>query len=386
MSNVRRFITSHIYAILIVLLLLNVGIISVISFTWITKNVTRSQEKISTKPKEIIEIISTTNTRLQATLYRQLIERVGPVEAQEDLVRSGLPFDGETHLLNHTVGDWLYTKYDTKGLIYCKDYFLSSCYHGFLIKYIGDKGMNSLDNVMQECWKISTPTASQCAHGIGHGLLAWDGYKNLPQALQDCDKVADLSRNFPSYNCYDGVFMENNWAVHNDGTPSPDRWVKESDPTYPCYDGHIAEQYRRACWSNQPQVMFKMFKGDIDKVAKACEEIDAKEYQDTCFDSLARQINPIAKGNPQMVFDLCNKMPVGWKNQCVNSNVSAFFSVGDRKIPFTLCEMIPESGVNSCYEILQQRINSYTTNLEERSALCSKVPKNYRSSNYCPTS
>jgi hypothetical protein len=384
-KDVRHFLKIHIHHILVLLLIINIVVIGFIAMTWMGKSSVKPQLGGVVKEKEIVEIISTTNSRLQATLYKQLIDRVGPVEAQEDLVHSGLPFDGQTHLLNHTVGDWLYTKDGTKGLTYCKDYFLSSCYHGFLIKYIGDNGMNSLDNVMQECWKVSTPTASQCAHAIGHGLLAWDGYKNLPQALQDCDKVADLSPKFPLYNCYDGVFMENNWAVHNDGTPSPDRWVKGSDPTYPCYDGQVDEKYRRACWSNQPQVMFKIFSGNIDKVAKECEDIVAKEYQDTCFDSLARQINPITQGNPQIVFDLCNKMPVGWKNQCVNSNVSAFFSVGDRQIPFTLCEMIPQSGAQSCYEILQQRINSYTANLEERAALCGKVPKDFRSSNYCPT-
>jgi len=369
---------------LVLLLIINIVVIGFITSTWLQKSSVKPRSGEVVKAKEIVEIISTTNTRLQATLYKQLIERVGPVEAQEELVRSGLPFDGQTHLLNHTVGDWLYTKDGTKGLTYCKDYFLSSCYHGFLIRYIGEKGIDTLDDVMQACWQIGTPTASQCAHGIGHGLLAWDGYKNLPQALSDCDKVADLSPKFPSYNCYDGVFMENNWAVHNDGRPSPDRWVKESDPTYPCYDGQIDEKYRRACWSNQPQVMFKMFSGNIDKVAKACEDIEAKEYQDTCFDSLARQINPITQGNPQHVFDLCNKMPVGWKNQCVNSNVSAFFSVGDRQIPFTLCEMIPESGTRSCYELLQQRINSYVANLEERTSLCLRVPQAYRSTNYCP--
>lgn len=328
-------------------------------------------------PNEIIGIRSTSDLKVQTQLFKELIKRVGPVEAQEDLLHAGLPFDGQTHLLNHTVGDWLYETYGTKGLTYCKDYFLSSCYHGFIIEFIGNKGMERLPEVMKECWKIGSPTATQCAHGIGHGLLAWDGYKNLPAALADCDKVAASSDKFPVYNCYDGVFMENNWAVHEDGTPSPDRWIKSSDPTYPCYDGRIAEKYRRACWSNQPQVMYKLFNGDIDKVAKQCEAITATDYQDTCFDSLARQINPVTQGNAQMVFDLCNKMPVGWKSKCVDSNVSAFFSVGDHQLPFTLCGMIPESGKKGCYEVLQQRISSYIPTVSERIAMCKRIPIAY---------
>ncbi len=383
-KKISHFFKLHLRFLLVVLLVINIGII--ITFSWRLIETSKDTAELATsaQAKEIVGIKSTANSTLQATLYRQLIERVGPTQAQEDLYHSGLPFDGQTHLINHSVGDWLYGKYGTKGLAYCKDYFLSSCYHGFLIRFIADKGIDDMGEVMKGCWQIGRATASQCAHGIGHGLLAWDGYKNLPEALADCDKVADLSSNFPIYNCYDGVFMENNWAVHN-GEPSPDRWVKESDPTYPCYDERIAEKYRKGCWSNQPQVMYKIFGGDVTKVAKECENIKAKEYIDTCFDSLARQINPVAQGDIKKVFDLCNKMPVGWKNPCVNSNVGAFFSVGDRELSFVLCQMIPESGVKGCYETLQQKINSYTTNLEERTDLCKKVPALFRSEAYCPS-
>jgi len=384
-KKLRKFIAQHFMIFLGVLVVINVCIIVAIGLIWTGKNKNEPKASTSNQAKEIQEIKSTTNTRLRSTLYRQLIERVGPTEAQEDLVHSGLPFDGETHLLNHTVGDWLYTKYGTSGLTYCKDYFLSSCYHGFLIKFIGDKGMNSLDEVMKACWKVGTGTATQCAHAIGHGVLAWEGYKYLPEALKDCDKVASISPKFLTYNCYDGVFMENNWAVHDDGSPSADRWVKDADPTYPCYDDAIEEKYRRACWSNQPQVMFKMFGGDIAKVAKACEDIKAKEYQETCFDSLARQINPAAKGDPKMVFEMCNYVPVGWKSKCVDSNVSAFFSVGDHDIPLTLCEMIPDSGRAGCYQTLQQRIPIYVNTLAERITLCKKVPEVFRSQQFCPS-
>src|SRR5579864_7540808 len=60
---------------------------------------------------EIAGIKNTRDIIKQVDLYKQLIERVGPIKAQDDLFTSGLPFDGETHLLNHTVGEWLYKKY-----------------------------------------------------------------------------------------------------------------------------------------------------------------------------------------------------------------------------------------------------------------------------------
>lgn len=384
LRQLRRVILQNSTLLLLLLLLFNFGVMGYFIFTFMGKSEAELPVKKTLLSPEISAIVATTDQKIQTEAYMKLLNRVGPAEAQEQLYHSGLPFDGQSHLLNHEAGEWLYEKYGTKGLTYCKDYFLSSCYHGFLIEFIADKGLQSLPDVMKACWQVGTATATQCAHAIGHGVLAWEGYKNLPQALKDCDRVEATSSKFPTYNCYDGAFMENNWAVHDDGTPSEDRWFKESDPTYPCYDGQIAEKYRRACWSNQPQVMYKMFKGDIDKVAKECETIKAKDYQDTCFDSLARQINPVTQGNAQMVFDLCNKMPVGWKSKCVDSNVSAFFSVGDREIPFVLCERIPESGRAGCYEVLQQRISSYIPTLSERISMCSRIPEHYLTT-YCPT-
>ncbi|MBI5045224.1 MAG: hypothetical protein HZC02_04820 [Candidatus Levybacteria bacterium] len=338
----------------------------------------------SLKSPEIEKILATNDLAVRQENYKKLLERVGPVKAQEELFHSGIPYDGSAHLLNHEIGEWLYDKYSIKGIIYCKDYFLSSCYHGLLIEVIGQHGFEGLTQAMEACNKVSQSVAVQCAHGIGHGLLAWNGYKNLPKALSDCEVVAAQSKNFSVYNCEDGIFMENNWAVHEDGVPSPDRWVSEADPTYPCYDDRIAERFRKACWSNQPQVMYKLFQGNIDKIVDECENIKAKEYQEICFDSIARQINPVASGDPQKIFELCNKMPVGWKNFCVVSNVNALFSLGDEKTPFVVCSMIPASGERRCYELIQQRIRGNVQNLQEKLRLCAMIPKDYRSTQYCP--
>ncbi len=385
MKILRQLKSSKFFSLISFLIFLNLIIFIFAGVNWVKENNLNNIAHVK-ETKEVKEIKAVDNIRLKTELYKKLIERVGPVEAQEELYNSGIPFDGQSHLVNHTVGDWLYTKYPNDGLKFCKDYFLSSCYHGFLIRFIAAKGIDELDSVMQGCFKVGVTTATQCAHGIGHGLLAWEGYKNLPQALEDCDKVEKLSANFPIFNCYDGVFMENNWAVHNDGTPSPDRWVKDDDPTYPCYDARIKEKYRRGCWSNQPQVMYKLFQGDVSRVAKECKEIKAVQYQDTCFDSLARQINPAAEGDPERVFILCDKMPEGWKNQCIYSNVSAFFSVGDRELPFVLCEMIPENAEAACYDVLQQRLSSYVQDFKEKIKYCEKIPEEYRSIRYCPSS
>ncbi|MDQ5900882.1 MAG: hypothetical protein QG600_460 [Patescibacteria group bacterium] len=369
----KRFIT-----VVISIILLNIILFSGYFFIS-NKSTSTGVSKVSAYSQEIQGIKETKVTKVRDQLYRQLIERVGPTLAQEELLHSGIPFDGEAHLLNHTVGDWLYTEYDAKGMIYCKDYFLSSCYHGFLIRSIAEHGMGQLSEIMGECYKVSVATATQCAHAIGHGLLAWREYKNLPQALADCDTVATLVENFTAYNCYDGAFMENNWAVHTNGKPSPDRWIDLKDPSYPCYDDRIAEKYRKACWSNQPQMAYKdIFKGDLTQAGQLCTTVENEEYKATCFDSVARQMTPLVGNDKNKVVLYCDKMPVGWKSLCVISIANSFYSMGDRIFPFELCRILPDDAPQACYEILQHQFTSYPLEIIEKRSMCSKIPEEYK--------
>lgn len=327
-------------------------------------------------PLEIKEIKAIKDLDRQVVLYKKLIDRVGPVEAQEELKNSGLPFDGQTHLLNHTVGDVLYDRYKEAGLSLCKDYFLSSCYHGFVIRAIADSGFLGLKDIMKTCWEKGEHVAVQCAHAIGHGFLAWSGYASLTTALKDCDKLATLSNRFPLYNCHDGVFMENVWAVHEDGKPSKDRWLDPADPIYPCNDQRLEYRYIKACWSNQPMRMYQMFAGDVSQVGQKCLAVLDREHQETCFDGLARQIHPLTNGSVTETFRLCSLLPSSWTNSCVISIVKATFSVGDTQTPFSLCNRLSIDVQTSCYTTLSEIIVSYTRgDPQKRQSLCRRVPE-----------
>lgn len=337
--------------------------------------ITQSQpsKKTISLSEEIKLIKKSPSLDEKVKIYKSLIERVGPEQAQEQLQYSGLPFDGETHLLNHTVGDFLYDKYKTKGLVYCKDYFLSSCYHGFVIRAMADGGVHSLKEVMQHCWDQGERVAIQCAHAIGHGFLAFADYKNFIKALTDCDTLSEQSKNFPNFNCYDGAFMENVFAVHDDGKPSPDRWLNKDDPIYPCNEEKIPQKYIRACWSNQPSWMYQLFGGDLHKVAQQCLNLNNKEYQTTCFDALARQIHPLTKGSVDQTFSLCSIMPSDWIDPCLVSISKAFFSVGDRTAPFEICTKIHPQSKSNCYNELITIISIYSKDSNEKNKACKQI-------------
>jgi hypothetical protein len=326
-----------------------------------------------TSGNEIAQIKATANLEEQVKLYTQLIKRVGPTQAQEELLRSGMPFDGQTHLLNHTVGDYLYVNEGAAGLINCRDYFLSSCYHGFVLHAIGEGGMPAVVKTLDECRKVSPQTLTQCTHAVGHGFLTNMGYGNLIEALETCDEAGELVADMPLFSCYDGIFMENIWGIH-DGKPSPERWVKEEDKAYPCNDPRIDDKYLLGCWSNQPALAYQLFNGNVSKVPAICMQIQDQAQQQMCFDGLARQIHPLTRGDIVKTHELCGLMPEEkWVKYCLVTNATSSFSVGDRVGPFELCSSVDDSFKSDCFSRLFSVMSAYIKDTRELQSLCLRI-------------
>lgn len=322
---------------------------------------------------EITRILSLTSTTERSQELKKLMKRVGPAQAQEEMLRSGLPFTGETHLLVHTIGDVIYDQYGKEGLSYCKDYFLSACYHAVILNTLGDNGIEGVAEAIGLCDKAGGGiVASQCAHGAGHGFVAWHDY-DLLKGVKMCDQLGEKVKNFAYFNCYDGAFMENIWGVHN-GAPSEKRWVKADDIYYPCNDPRIPEKYLNGCWSNQATLIYQHYKGDLAKTALACDSVENQEHRRTCYNNFARQIHPLTGGSVEKVKSLC-AFATGqeWQNYCVLTNMSAYWSVGDRVLPYAICESLEENLKNTCLTQLSGMIRTYYGATEEKSFYCSKI-------------
>lgn len=329
-------------------------------------------ERAEIRPgEEIAKIKATTNLDEQVRWYEELIARIGPEEAQEQLYRSGLPFTGQTHLLNHAAGDVLYEQYGAAGLPKCKEYFLASCYHGFTLRAIAAGGMDEVEKVMETCVEEGQPVHVQCAHAVGHGFLTSVGYKYLLEGLKLCDEAYATIRDFPLYNCHDGVFMENIWGVH-EGERSPEAWLKADDVIYPCNEPRIPGHYLKACWSNQPAYLYQQT-GDLKTVGEVCLTIADPVNQESCFNGLARQIHPLAAGPLEKTFELCSLLPPAWRNYCVVTNAVSGFSVGDREVPYELCRMIEDSAKPQCYAELFGSMAVYAKNGVERQKFCEGI-------------
>ena len=322
---------------------------------------------------EIEEIKSLKTTQEQGEILKKLLDRVGPMEAQEEMLKSGLPFTGETHLLIHVIGDYIYDNYGPEGLPMCRDYFLSACYHAVILNTLADYGLQGVVDTMTRCNAARPGVAAQCAHGAGHGFVAWHDY-NLIKALLMCDELGTKVEGFAHFNCYDGVFMENVWGVH-DGKPSEKRWVKPDEIYYPCTDERIPEKYLKGCWSNQATLMYQYFEGNLRKTAEACDGVPDESYRDTCYDNLSRQIHPLTQGKIDKVFSLCaNTTGKDRQESCILVNMSAYWSVGDRVIPFEICTNTEEPLRSRCFERIVSLINfHYSSMPNEKTVYCDKI-------------
>ena len=121
----------------------------------------------------------------------------------------------EGHVFAHGIGIAAYKSPETVGEQFgkCTTDFQSGCYHGVIQGYFADSrggegGVNKakLDGL---CADYRTPDKRwlqfQCAHGIGHGLMAVQAH-HLLKSLDSCDLLGD---HFEQQACWGGAFMEN---------------------------------------------------------------------------------------------------------------------------------------------------------------------------------
>ncbi len=292
--------------------------------------------------------------RLQAA--RRLVERVGVDQSQEILEHSALPHTGEGHLAVHQIGFYAYQTLGPQAILKCKDYFLYACYHGVIIEAASKEGLTTIAQMADLC-KGSASRYFQCAHAVGHSLLAIWNY-DLPAALKDCDTIFTKEKDFPDAlsSCHNGAFMENLFGVHDWGKDvQPKRKWLSDDPYFPC--NAFEEKYQKGCWLNQAARIYALNNGDIVKTKDSCEKVGKAEYTLWCIDNLARQIHPLTAGNLSKVYELCQLVGPFWYEKCVVVNAGSYFSVGDPKSAITLCgSPLSAPAKTDCYQTVNGQL------------------------------
>jgi hypothetical protein len=135
------------------------------------------------------------------------------MEVLDTLVNVDTDVRANAHALAHGLGISAYRSPETLAATFsaCPPTQMSGCYHGVVQGYflalagqgrtIGSAEMEGLCDPH----RASPFLYFQCAHGMGHGLMAVHE-NHLPMSLQACDAAGE---EFIRQSCYGGVFMEN---------------------------------------------------------------------------------------------------------------------------------------------------------------------------------
>jgi hypothetical protein len=271
------------------------------------------------------------------------------------------------HPLAHGLGISAYRTPETLAATFaaCPISQMSGCYHGVIQGYFLDLARQGKSIGTAELDGLCNPHKGnqfvyfQCAHGVGHGLMAVHE-NHLPMALEGCDLATD---DFIRESCYGGAFMENivnvthphntagghagtqGHAGHGAAPPAQSaqghdahvghgqqaqpagghdahaghgaaggqqaamqhgEWkaLDRNDWLYPC--NQMAEKYLLACYNMQTSAVLFFNYGDVGATAQVCERApDA--YQRACFMSLGRDITAFAAQDHGRTLDMCQR-------------------------------------------------------------------------------
>lgn len=322
------------------------------------------------------------------------------------------------HVYAHGIGIAAYRDAQTVGETFarCTAEFQSGCYHGVIQAYFadsrgGDAGVSPA-KLNGLCEPYRSPEKRwlefQCAHGIGHGLMAVESH-DLLRALDSCDL---LNQQFDREACWGGAYMENvvnatqphhmhvtrvadvaahdssramgghdmaAMAGHDMGSmpgmagmhhdeAQTFKALDPNDPLYPC--DVVKEQHRRACYLMQTSAILFRNKGDFRDAAAQCAKAP-EEYRSTCYISLGRDANSWAREIPQRAIGYCSAAPAEGLPYCIVGVVKNIVDVSSNpRDGMDFCKQAPDASKPACYNAVGQEIGLLNATFPGRETAC----------------
>jgi len=295
------------------------------------------------------------------------------------------------HMIAHMLGRFAIAKNrnDPSILSECRPTFQAGCYHGVMEGYLASLPQVDGRAVAHLCSALERPdssrfSATECAHGLGHGLLERLRY-DLAGALGACDTFDDIELRTE---CHDGVFMEN--AVHSLGThpmnmgndvggaamrgmthtPSNATGFRRSDPSFPC--DSVASQYQPSCWAYQPLFLARVSNDDARKTLRACE-LAPDSSRANCYQGFGKQSMVWFGWNHDRVISVCETAGPQ-AIDCLKGGVEALVDLtltADRAVAF--CGAASERFRTACFADIGTRMSRIRSRVEEMQHDCASA-------------
>jgi len=283
--------------------------------------------------------------------YQDIVSKKEIVDAFTDLRGR---YDGnayiksQCHPITHVIGRAATKKYATVSEAYKRgdSFCWSGYYHGVLEGIVGRIGFEKLSKSMNPiCAELATKQRYSfdhynCVHGLGHGVMSITD-NELFESLGICDNLTD---SWDRESCWSGAIMEN---VIVDGKGDPTKYLKPSDPLYPC--NAMDAKYRKTCYMMQTSYMLKLTGRDFSKVFELCSGVEVA-HRATCYQSLGRDASGSAASDITMTKTTCSLgKTFEQRSNCIIGAAKDFISYfHSYEQANTLCEALDPELQDTC--------------------------------------
>lgn len=343
-----------------------------------------------------------------ADYFRRIAEDKGAVYAFDLLRYAPLAEGVDVHLLAHTIGDILYEQEGMQGIYECTQEFRNACSHSVVIGILNEHGEGALDDIAATCRKApgGAGAYTMCFHGLGHGVLAFNGYK-LEKAVAMCEKTGtDAYRRREYVECMGGASMEMMAGVHDRAVWEKEsvNYFKESDPLYPCNAPFMPAEVQPICFVHLTPHLFEAAGMDLGRpddafFAEAFSYCDALPKDDlanrsACYGGFGKEFIGITQSKDiRAVGDIeepALRQMRAWctlandefgEHECNANALASLFWGGENKIDASLgyCAIAEGEEAGECYRQLAEQIRYYLPEGSERAMRCDRLPEAYQS-------
>lgn len=248
------------------------------------------------------------------------------------------------HAAIHSIGELLYEKNGIDGVTICDDSFSYGCFHGFFGAAIQDTGLTKLKEMDEACIKRFGKGGVGCQHGIGHGLMAYMGSKNLIKALEACDI---LNEHRALGGCKNGVFMEYNFNTISHTKPMKVRKLDTTSPYAPCDE--LPDSYQNSCYYSQPQWWNSVYNQDYKKIGTLCQKL-TEEQKEICFLATGSMAGQATSYNAQETLKKCNAISSVYENMLCKAGATWIYKAAKQHIEYSslFCDSVPSYLYKTC--------------------------------------
>lgn len=339
--------------------------------------------------------------------FQAIAEEKGAPYAFDLMKTAPLPFGMDTHLLGHAIGDILYAQEGVDGMKFCTHDFRNACSHTIVIGALLEYGTDVKDLIREACKQApgGTGAYTMCYHGLGHGVLAFNGY--------DLEKTSEMCRIFgtevykdeESSQCFGGAVME----IIGGGGHDRELWEVErernliaAEPLEICDREYLTEGQRRFCYVYITPFLLESVgadqgrpnPSDFASVFDICIGINKEhpELRSECFGGLGKEFIGIVAGRDFRdgikITDEGYKTMQDWCSlakdldgiiSCQSSVTGSLYWGGENDIalPLSFCAQSPADTRANCYGTLIDNVNRYVQDTAYRENACSLFPEDF---------